>query len=245
MKKALSFVACFALALALAGCGSSSTSSTKKTTTTKSNGITVAIDPGHQAQQDLSQEPIGPGATTTKAKVAAGTTGVYTKNTEGEVNLQIALKLQKELKARGYKVVMIRTTQNVNISNKKRAEIANKSGAKIFLRLHCNGSTDHSVKGACAVVPTNKNTYLSKSVITNSQKLSQLVLTGMCGTTSATNRGLEYSDTMSGINWCKIPVTILEMGFMSNKQEDINLSNATYQTKVVKGIANGVDNYFK
>ena len=53
-----------------------------------------------------------------------------------------------------------------------------------------------------------------------SQKLSKKVLKAMCKTTGAKNRGVMYTNSMTGINWCKVPVTIVEMGFMSNPSED-------------------------
>ena len=74
----------------------------------------IAIDAGHQGKGNSKTEPIGPGAKMRKPKVAYGTQGVKTKVPESKLTLQIALKLEKELKKRGYDVYMIRRKQNVN-----------------------------------------------------------------------------------------------------------------------------------
>ena len=106
----------------------------------KSNSkYTIVIDAGHQTHGNSKLEPIGPGAKQKKPKVSQGTQGVSSKVPEYKVNLQVALKLQKVLEDKGYKVVMVRTTNDVDISNAERAAIANKYDADAFIRIHCNG----------------------------------------------------------------------------------------------------------
>lgn len=205
----------------------------------------IAIDAGHQLRGNSSTEPDGPGSSTKKAKVSSGTSGCATKIPEYKLNLKVAKKLKKELVGRGYKVVMIRTKDNVNISNVERAKIANKAGADAFVRIHANSAGSSSVSGALTIAPTAKNRYLSSKIRKESQKLSGKVLDAFCKATGAKNRGVMYTDTMTGINWCTVPVTIVEMGFMSNAAEDRKMATAAYQKKMVKGIADGLDAYLK
>lgn len=205
----------------------------------------IVIDAGHQTHAMSATEPIGPGSSTRKAKVTGGTSGCATRLPEYKLNLQVAKKLKTELVRRGYKVIMIRTKNNVTMSNADRAKVANKHKADAFIRIHANSSDNSSVQGALTIAPQSSNKYMSKKNRKKSQTLSKKVLKAMCKTTGAKNRGVMYTNSMTGINWCKVPVTIVEMGFMSNPSEDRKMAKASYQKKIVKGIANGVDNFFK
>ncbi len=203
----------------------------------------IAIDAGHQAKGNSKTEPIGPGAKKRKPKVASGTQGVKTKVPESKLTLQIALKLEKELKKRGYKVYMIRRKQNVNISNKQRAIKANKSGADICIKLHADAAGS-KVRGASVLYPSKKNRYVGK-LSNKSKKLSKNILDSYCKSTKFKKRGLSKRDDLTGTNWSKIPVALIEMGFMTNKTEDKQMQNKKMQKKMVDGIANGIDQYFK
>ena len=206
--------------------------------------FTVAIDAGHQRHQNTGREPIGPGSSTMKQKVSSGTDGRYSGLSEYELNLQVSLKLQAELEKRGYNVFMVRTTHDVNISNAERAQMAANAGADIFIRIHANGADSSSVRGALNYMPSSSNPYLSSSVIAGSQRLARLVLDSYCAATGMPNLGLLTGDDMTGINWAKMPVTIVEMGFMSNRTDDLYMASASGQAQIVQGIANGVDKYF-
>ena len=215
------------------------------TPTTANKTYLVAIDAGHQRNQNTGREPIGPGSSTYKQKVSSGTYGPWSRLNEYELNLQVALKLQKELENRGYRVYMVRTTHDVNISNAERATMAANAGADIFVRIHANGDDySSSVNGALCYMPSTSNRYLSSSVISGSRKLSKCVIDSYCASTGLRNLGLLEGDDMTGINWAKMPVTIVEMGFMSNRSDDLFMASAAGQTKIVTGIANGIDKYF-
>src|SRR5699024_5349617 len=206
-------------------------------------GRMVAIDAGHQSQGNPEQEPIGPGASETKAKVSSGTYGPASGLNEYELNLQVALKLRDELQARGYQVCMIRETNEVDISNRERAETAAAAGADILVRIHANGSEDPSVSGALTMAPSGENPYVG-SLAPACQELSRDILDAFCAATGASSQGVYITDTMSGINWSTIPVTIVEMGYMTNAREDLNMASGEYQQLMAQGIANGIDAYF-
>ena len=207
-------------------------------------GRKVAIDPGHQAHGNGEQEPIGPGASQTKAKVASGTTGRTTGVPEYQLNLDVSLKLRDELKARGYEVYMIREDNDVNISNAERAQAAAGSGADILIRIHANGSENTSVAGALTMAPSGSNPFLDGELVAKCQELSEIIISSFCEATGANSQGVYQTDEMSGLNWCTIPATIVEMGYMTNPDEDIRMQTEEYQNQMVQGIANGIDEYF-
>ena len=208
------------------------------------NNRLIVIDAGHQALGNSEQEPIGPGASETKAKVTTGATGVSTGKLESLINLEVALKLQQKLEMSGYQVKMIRTSQDVNISNRERAMVANDSNCAAFIRLHCNSADSSSASGTLTIAPSTNNPYCSQ-IAEASYNLSKRVVDNICSQTGSKNRGVMINDTMSGINWCKVPVTIVEMGFLSNYEEDRLLSDSSYQDKIVNGIVKGINEYME
>lgn len=211
---------------------------------TKAEGKLIAIDAGHQAKANTAKEPIGPKASKLKMKVTGGTKGVVSGVPEYELALNISLKLEQELLKRGYRVLMIRRTNDVDISNSERAMMANEAKADAFLRIHANGSKDPKDKGAMTICQTKKNPY-NGSLYPLSRALSEHVLNEMSEATGCRKLKIWETDSMSGVNWAKVPTTIIEMGYMTNPEEDTLLTTKEYQVQLVQGIADGVDKFFE
>ena len=210
---------------------------------TSGAGKIVCIDAGHQSKGNSDTEPLGPGSSESKAKCSSGTSGAVGGD-EYILNLAVAKYLQAELEARGYTVVMTRTTNDVNLSNKERATIANDAGADAFIRIHADSSTNTSAEGLYTICMTSDNPF-NASLYDKSRKLSDCILESATAATGAKPRYVYESDEYSGINWSKVPVTIIEMGFMSNEKEDKLLADDSYRRKMAKGIADGIDAFFK
>ncbi|MBQ8381915.1 MAG: N-acetylmuramoyl-L-alanine amidase [Clostridia bacterium] len=207
-------------------------------------GRLIAVDAGHQGKGMKDQEPLGPGSTDMKTMLSTGTAGVSTRIAERELNLQVSLLLRDELIAHGYSVMMIRESHEVTLSNAQRALIANAYGADAFVRVHANGSTNPDARGAMTICQTANNPY-NGELYEESYALSECMLESYCVATGIQLNNIWMTDTMTGINWAEVPVTIMEMGYMSNVEEDELMATDAFRKNAAVGMANGLDAYFE
>jgi N-acetylmuramoyl-L-alanine amidase len=209
----------------------------------KLEGKVVVIDPGHQRKANMEREPIGPGATTTKPKVQSGTSGIDSRIPEYKITLAVAEKLKSRLESYGVKVIMTRETHDVDISNSQRADVANRNKADLFVRIHADGATDPEMHGISTLYPAQN--CCSAPICEKSLQAARVVQRSVAKTTWAKDNGIVAREDISGFNWSKVPVILVETGFLSNPKEDALLSDPGYQGKLAEGIAKGIADYLR
>jgi len=110
-----------------------------------------------------------------------------------------------------------------------RADAANASGADLFVSIHNNaaGSSAHGIE-----VWRAPNDSLG-------QRFGQDVQSHVIHTTGATNRGV-HTASFYVVRWSNVPAVLAETGFLSNSAERARLRSSTYQKKIARGIADGI-----
>jgi len=206
------------------------------------NGKIICLDPGHQRRQNNDLEQVAPGSSVKKPKVSSGTAGIATGEFEYVLNLAVALKLRDQLEARGAKVVMTRTEHDVDVSNIERAVIGNDAKADLVIRIHADGSTNRETNGISMLIPSSA--HIGNELAATSKAAGQAALDAVIKETGARNRGLSVRDDMTGFNWSKVPVILIEMGFMSNAAEDRLMATDEYRAKLATGLFNGCVAFF-
>ncbi|MBO4449237.1 MAG: N-acetylmuramoyl-L-alanine amidase [Clostridiales bacterium] len=193
-------------------------------------GIKVVIDPGHQEKTDYKKEPYKKGATTGKARCTSGAVGVSTNQKEYELTLETALMLKDYLEKCGATVVMTRTENDVNISNKERAAIAVKAKPTLFIRLHADSLSNKTVKGVRVYIP--KSGKLNKTK--DADKLGKLV--AAAGKT--TFRGSKATNQYTGLNYAtSIRSYQIVLGYLSNEEDDKRLADIENRYEMCAAIA--------
>jgi N-acetylmuramoyl-L-alanine amidase len=207
----------------------------------QSRGL-ISLDPGHQRKGNNQQEPVAPDSKEKKPKVSGGTTGVSTGKPEYVLNLEVAVLLKQALVKRGFEVIMTREDHDVDISNIERAEMANEANAQLAVRIHADGDASSKTKGFSILYP-DAGVRSTQSIQPSSRKAAEAIFEAVKKGTDASSRGMIARSDLSGFNWSKVPVVLIEMGFMTNPSEDEQMSDPEYQQRMAEAIAEGVDMY--
>lgn len=199
-------------------------------------GRIICIDPGHCVTPLTGKGYTGPVSPLSDEMKPLYTTGTRGKNlTEEQLNLMVGIKLRDELKSLGATVLMTREVSEITISGVERCEIANEGKADVHIHIHADGVDNPAPHGVSVLVPTG-DLLGTPSIVDESVRLGQLMVDCVAETTGAKNRGIMPRSDMTGFNFSEVPTVLIEMGFMTNPEEDALLETDEYQGKIVKGM---------
>jgi N-acetylmuramoyl-L-alanine amidase len=215
----------------------------KSSESSEGSGFTVCIDPGHQKNADLSLEPIAPGSSRKKERCRGGTKGINSGISEYEINLKIGLKLKRELEQRGVKVVMTRESNDVQISNQERAEVANKAKADIFVRLHFNGSASTRERGFLILIPSKSG--VTKAIYPKSREAAISIKDSYQRFTALPFQGIYERSDITGFNWSEVPSVLVELAYLTSPVDEELVLKEGFQEKMAKGLAEGILDFLK
>lgn len=160
-----------------------------------------------------------------------GATGVSKKTKEKVINLSVAKRLESLLKASGAKVIMTRTG-DVSVSLENRVSMAVNAKADAFVSIHHNTYPSSKMDGVMTF-------YYHAS----DMRLAQTVQKHLVRTTSLTDRGARYGNLFV-LRENKVPAILVELGFISNPQEEQKLIQPAMQDKEAAAIATALEEYF-
>ena len=174
-----------------------------------------------------------------KKKVAGGCQGVRSKIFEYEVNLAVGLYLRDYLEADGASVVMTRTVQDVNISNSARAVLFNEANVDLGIRIHADKASDSGKRGVHMLIPKEYRTNWYETNLNAARSILEHY-TEVTGIPAVKGTGISERGDQTGFNWCTRPIVCIEMGYLSNPEDDALLSDPEFQKLAAKGIYEGV-----
>lgn len=204
------------------------------------NGIKIVLDPGHSKNPGTEKEKISPDSDEMKLKDTSGSVGLISKKNEYEIAMDVTLKLKGLLEKDGYTVVLTKDNVETPLSSIERAEIGNRENANLMIRIHCDSFSNSSAKGASMLVPKQRG-YITKEISEKSIEYGKNIIEEYTKKTGLNNRGLQYRSDLTGFNWSKIPVVLLELGFISNQEEDKFLSSEENINTIAEGIKDGIE----
>ncbi len=227
----------------------------KKRTLFSSKPI-IVIDAGHGGND--------PGAISRGRKVK-----------EKKITLIAAYELKKQLeKTKRYKVILTRTNDRY-MSLDDRVAIARQNNASLFVSLHADSMHSKELRGASVYTLSNRAKQRAKKILekqnwildvdlkghsnevsnilvdlaqretkTSSANLAEYIISELKSVTPVlrnTHRRAGYYVLLAP----DVPAVLIEMGFLSNRKDEINLTSKRHRKKLMQAIKKAIDQYFK
>ena len=183
-------------------------------------GKTIVLDPGHGYDENNKFDP-----------------GAIGEVTEQSITIAVTKKLEQVLTDMGANVIRLQT-ESEGIHDRDRPRRANNYSADMFMSIHCNSAESTSAHGTEVYYFTPWSQTLAQGINDN---LSACLSNLQGGRDS--NRGAKYSYYWYTLEQ-SFPSVLVEMGFVSNREECLVMANPDNQTKMAEAIAQGIYEYF-
>lgn len=184
----------------------------KLTTLAKTSNTIVVIDPGHGGRD--------PGAI-----------GSVLGLKEKYVNLETALKLKQKLESKGIMVYMTRENDEY-VALADRTSMANDIGASLLLSIHANAYTNKTIRGTEVLYKPEE--------MRNNYGFAKAIRTPLIKWLGSNDRGLIQRPNLYVLRETKMPSVLVELGYLTHKEEEALLSDSGYQEKAASGLAEGI-----
>lgn len=178
----------------------------------------------------------------------------YYNIAEKDLNMQIYKKLRKELEGLGYTVLTSRESDVYVDFVTERSKMVNKTNSDMFISIHFNAtsSSASNISGIQTYSYEQNPDYPSKinsqwhnhpDRISESNRLAAAIHSSLLAETGAKNAGLLHG-SFAVLRETNKPAVLLELGYMSNFDENQLIRSDAYQNKLVTGIVKGIQQYY-
>jgi N-acetylmuramoyl-L-alanine amidase len=180
----------------------------------------VCLDPGHGGSDNHA-------------------TGTWSGVLEKNVNLSMCLLAMADIGESGLRVMSTRTS-DITVALGERCSLANAAGASLFVSVHNNGFDDATVGGTETFYNVKTASYTAAS-----KALAEAVQRRLVAALGFRDRGARayYSGGLAVLSGTSMPGVLVEVGFMTNRAEDLMVSSPAGQQKAAKAIADAVRDY--
>ncbi|MGH1047494.1 N-acetylmuramoyl-L-alanine amidase (plasmid) [Bacillus mycoides] len=152
---------------------------------------------------------------------------------EKDITLKTAKNIQKKLEEKGMTVILTREDDTF-VSLKNRVAIAQNKSADLFLSIHYDGFTTSDVNGV--------TTYYNKGL--KEWTLAKMIHGHLSKHIQSKDRGVKSGD-YNVLRENEQPSLLLELGYITNPEDEKRMNSKNFQTDVASGVVNGVIEYFK
>ncbi len=173
---------------------------------------------------------------------------------ERNLCLRIAKKLADNLRQAGYEVYMTRTTNTTTLELEQRVAYAARNQCDLFVSLHMNSAGNRLVNGVetFLVAPNGTASTYDSRVWRGTKRGTQFDLANirlaydlhrnLVAATGAEDRGIKHANFLV-LRDAPCPAVLVEVGFLSNGNEEIRLGTPGYEDKAALGLAKGIADY--